>query len=140
MILKIIKGKMKMIKKKKYLIILVLIILSLFIIVAIPGYSMASGDPISDPGLYDPYDSQVDIGENNIVDKANVIIGVIKTIGIIMSVLILVVLGIKYMFGSLEEKAEYKKTMIPYFIGAIMIFAIPQLVQIIYNITTSTLN
>ena len=129
-----------MVKQKKCLMILVLIILSLFIIATIPSYSMASDDPISNPGLYDPSGSDVDIGEDAIVDKANVIIGVIKTIGIIISVLILVVLGIKYMVGSLEEKAEYKKTMIPYLIGAIMIFAIPQLAQIIYNITTSALN
>ena len=35
---------------------------------------------------------------------------------------ILIVLGIKYMMGSTAEKAEYKKTLMPYFIGALLIF------------------
>ena len=44
------------------------------------------------------------------------------TIGIIVAVVVLLVLGIKYMMGSASEKAEYKKTMIPYLVGALLIF------------------
>lgn len=51
------------------------------------------------------------------------IIGMVQAIGSIASVLVLVVLGIKYMMGSAEEKAEYKKTMIPYVVGAVLVFA-----------------
>ena len=40
------------------------------------------------------------------------------------------------MIASIEDKANYKETMIPYLIGAIMIFAIPQIVGIIYDIVT----
>ena len=53
----------------------------------------------------------------------NKIIGMVQAVGSIASVLVLVVLGIKYMMGSAEEKAEYKKTMIPYVIGAVLVFA-----------------
>ena len=42
------------------------------------------------------------------------IVGILQTVGVVLSVIVLVVLGIKYMMGSAEEKAEYKKTMIPY--------------------------
>ena len=38
------------------------------------------------------------------------------------------------MMGSVEEKAEYKKTLLPYVIGASMVFAASSLVSIIYNI------
>ena len=38
------------------------------------------------------------------------------------------------MMGSLEERAEYKKTLMPYVIGAVMMFAASSLVNIIYNI------
>ena len=37
------------------------------------------------------------------------------------------------MIGSVEEKAEYKKTMIYYIIGAIMVFAISNISAMIYN-------
>lgn len=147
-----------MIHKKSYLMILILMILSLLIIAVMPNYSFglydqgggAAGDTSGgttgsssgtkaqsgtiDPDFYKPSDK--DIGAKDIKDRANVIIGIIKTVGIVLSVLVLIILGIKYMVGSVSEKAEYKKTMIPYLIGAIMLFAIPQLVQIIYDIAT----
>ena len=49
-------------------------------------------------------------------------VSIITTVGIIVAVIVLLVLGIKYMMGSASEKAEYKKTMIPYLIGAVLIF------------------
>ena len=61
------------------------------------------------------------------------IIGMVQAIGSIVSVLILVILGIKYMMGSAEEKAEYKKTMIPYLIGAILIFAASNIASMVYG-------
>lgn len=50
------------------------------------------------------------------------IAAIIRNIGIAASVIILMILGIKYMMGSAEEKAEYKKTMIPYVVGAVILF------------------
>ena len=67
----------------------------------------------------------------------NKIIGMVQAIGSIVSVLVLVVLGIKYMMGSAEEKAEYKKTMIPYLIGAILIFAASNIASMIYGFATT---
>lgn len=61
------------------------------------------------------------------------VIGVIQAVGSVVAVAILVVLGIKYMMGSTEEKAEYKKTLIPYVIGAVLIFAASQVAGIVYN-------
>lgn len=61
------------------------------------------------------------------------IIGAIQAIGSIASVAILVVLGLKYMMGSTEEKAEYKKTMIPYLVGAVLIFAASNIAGMIFN-------
>ena len=61
------------------------------------------------------------------------IIGAIKAIGVLISVGVIVVLGIKYMMGSAQEKAEYKKTMIPYLIGAALIFGGTQIAGMVYN-------
>ena len=61
------------------------------------------------------------------------IIGIIQVVGSIAAVAVLVVLGIKYMMGSTEEKAEYKKTMIPYLIGAILIFAASNIAGMVYT-------
>lgn len=53
----------------------------------------------------------------------NNILGIIRVVGTVVAVGVLMVLGIKYMMGSAEEKAEYKKTMIPYLVGAVLLFA-----------------
>ena len=64
-----------------------------------------------------------DVGDAKIGEIGNKIVSIIKNIAIVVSVSVILVLGIKYMMGSAEEKADYKKTMIPYFIGAVMVFA-----------------
>ena len=56
--------------------------------------------------------------------------------GVIVAVVIILIIGIKYMVGSAEEKAEYKKTMIPYIVGAVLIFAGATIVNAVYNIIT----
>ena len=66
----------------------------------------------------------------------NTIIEVLLTIGSIISVIALIALGIKYMLGSVEERAEYKKTLMPYVIGAFFVFAASFIASIIYNIAT----
>lgn len=67
------------------------------------------------------------------IEKVNVIVYVLEAVGVILSVIILIVIGIKYMLGSVEERADYKKTMIPYLIGAFMVFTVSLIPQIIFK-------
>ena len=79
-----------------------------------------------------PENVETDIsGTDGIQKVGSKIMGIVQVVGTITSVVILVVLGIKYMMGSAEEKAEYKKTMIPYVIGAILIFAATNIAGVI---------
>lgn len=64
----------------------------------------------------------------------NDIIGTVSMIGSIISVITLIILGIKYMLGSVEERAEYKKTLMPYLIGAIMVFGITNIINFIISV------
>ena len=72
-------------------------------------------------------------GIEGLTNVGNQIVTILTTIGIIASVIVLIVLGIKYMMGSAEEKAEYKKTMMPYVIGAALVFAASAIAGILYN-------
>ena len=69
-----------------------------------------------------------------IKDLGNNIIGILQAVGIVVSVVVVIVLGIKYMMGSVEEKAEYKKTMMPYLIGAALIFAASTVSMLVMNL------
>ena len=70
-------------------------------------------------------------------DMGNIIIGIIQFVGSAVSVIALIVIGIKYMMGSLEEKAQYKETMRPYIIGAFLVFGVSNLIAIIASIAES---
>ena len=72
-------------------------------------------------------------GANEVGELGNSIVGILQVVGIVLSVIVLIVIGIKYMMGSAEEKAEYKKTMIPYIVGAALIFAASAFAQVIYE-------
>ncbi|MFQ8987337.1 MAG: TrbC/VirB2 family protein [Intestinibacter sp.] len=74
--------------------------------------------------------------QEDITGIGNQIIGIITTVGVVVAVVILLVLGIKYMMGSASEKAEYKKTMIPYLVGAILIFGASAITQVVVNIAS----
>lgn len=75
-------------------------------------------------------------GNTDFTDKVGKIIGFLQWAGAIAGVLIIAIFGIKYMMGSLEEKAEYKKTMIPFIVGAVVLFAAPQIAKLIFSILT----
>lgn len=84
------------------------------------------------PDFYKPSDPTTDDAEA-VVDKVGTILGAIRNISVIVSVIVLMIIGIKYIFGSVEEKANYKATMIPYIIGCIMAVSGTTIVSFIYN-------
>ena len=63
----------------------------------------------------------------------------VRVIGTSISVIVLMCIAIKYMVGSVEEKAEYKKTMMPYVIGCFLVFGITNILAIIVDITSGIL-
>lgn len=115
--------------KKSIKVISILLIALMMIAIVTPVFA-------TDGGAFRP--SQVDtnkVGEeaNSIKDVGNSITSIIRVVGTIIAVAILIVLGIKYMMGSAEEKAEYKKTLFPYIVGAVLIFAASSLADIVYS-------
>ena len=92
-------------------------------------------------GVIDPDDFKPDPLQDDeiapIVSKGATLVSVIRVIGIIVTVVCLMLIGIKYMTGSIEEKADYKKSMIPYLIGVLVFFALSQLLAIIIEFANS---
>ncbi len=126
--------------KKK---IILFALITFLILAIVPIFSMAAtsitlaSNPIDNPNAFKPGQvTQNDI--NMITGKTNNIVGIIVTVGVVISVITLIVLGIKYMIGSVEEKAEYKKSMIPYLIGAVLLFSASILVNIIAKLVQNT--
>lgn len=87
---------------------------------------------VSNPDRWNPHPSVS--GGSAFIHRAGFILGWIKYIGIIVSVITLAFIGIKYMFGSVEGKAEYKKTMFPYLVGCFMLMGTSLIIGIIENL------
>lgn len=66
-------------------------------------------------------------------NRVGKILGIIRIIGTVTSVVMLIVIGIKFMLGSVEEKAEYKQSLKPYIIGALLLFTGTLIPQLIYE-------
>ncbi len=71
------------------------------------------------------------------IDVGNKTVTIVTTIGSVLSVIVLIVLGLKYMLGSIEEKAIYKKTLMPYIIGAGLVFGANVIAGVFYSVITN---
>ncbi len=86
-------------------------------------------------------DDFVSKGESRTVDDqiqlkkaSNYIYNALLAISMIMLVIVGIILGMKYMTSSLEDKADVKETLVPYLITASVIFGAFTIWKIIINI------
>lgn len=118
---------------KKSIKVISTLLLAIMLVASIAGTVLAV-DPIT---VLNGIDGNGNVQTNDLTKVGNNIVTIIQVVGIVIAVIVLLVIGIKYMMGSASEKAEYKKTMIPYIVGAVLIFAGTSLVRVIYSLSTS---
>ena len=109
---------------KKIIISIALIIILVFVLA---GRVLAFN-----PNEWDPGPGEIE--EGPFLEKAGIVLGWIQYIGVIVSILALAIIGLKYMLSSVEAKAEYKKTMIPYVVGCFMIMGISIILALIEEV------
>lgn len=80
---------------------------------------ISGGDSFLDAGKQDQGTS-IDYGE--LRNTSSDIYNILVIVGVITAVVIAAVLGIKFMIGSVEEKAQIKDALVPFIIGCIVIF------------------
>lgn len=70
-------------------------------------------------------------GTTDLYDVGNIILGIIQVIGIGVAMIALLILAIRYMYSSPDEKAEVKKKLIPFVIGGVLVFGATSLIKIV---------
>lgn len=116
--------------KKTMKIVSILMMAIMMLMIATPVFAdVKPGDAIGKVEEKITYE-----GNEGFAEKVGKIIGFLQWAGAIAGVLIITIFGIKYMMGSLEEKAEYKKSMIPLIVGAVVLIAAPQIAKLIFSI------
>ena len=124
-VIKYYKKQQEGVKMKKKVFFVIFIALSL---IAISNMVWAAfTDVLDDPSHYEP-GQEVATTAEGVISK---VLSMISTVGIVVSVVMLGTLGVKYMMGSVEERAEYKRSLIPYLIGAVMLFGITGIIKIL---------
>ena len=96
--------------------------------------STTGGSVQSDLGDLGAYKDDT-TNSDRVASIAGTIVSAIQIIGTIVSVGALIAIGIKYMIGSVEERADYKKSLKPYIIGAFLLFTGSLIPQLIYTIS-----
>lgn len=101
---------------------------------SINGSGTSAQNPVRDPDAYKPSE---DMGNTSEIQKVGItLLKAVRTLGIIFAVIALMIYGVRYMFGSLEEKAEYKETMIPWVVGSLLLVIGTTIIQYIYTIAS----
>lgn len=119
---------------KKTVKILTILLLAVMLVSFATNVFAAKGTAVTPGALNEKIDYGSDSDTNSIMTQAGKIMGMIRNIAIIASVIIIMVLGIKYMLGSVEEKAEYKKSFMPLIIGIILVVAASSIATFIIGI------
>lgn len=114
------------------------IIMIVFIVIQIFCANICMAADVLDPEKWNPKDKEGQIvsadDDQQFINKVEVILSTIRNIGVVVSVGALMIIGIRFMTGSVEEKAEFKQVMPGYIIGALLVFSVSVLPNLIFNI------
>lgn len=100
------------------LIAIALITLSTTIVRATTGFEPIEPKPAGTPG-------------EMVTNTAGQILTIVRIVGMAVAVIMLTILGIKYVAASPNEKADYKKGMTVYVVGAVLLFGASALLSVI---------
>lgn len=115
---------------KKVVSIILLIILLSFIVV--PNYIYATGNKIETENYKDIYTNK---GNKQIITAGGKVLAIAQVVGVSCGVVLLLILGIKYMMMApyAGDKASIKEKLIPYIIGAVLLFGGSGILGLIAN-------
>jgi len=89
--------------------------------------------------LDDP--SQVTSKDNPLADKTQsiggVLLGIAQVIGVAVAIIMLIVLAIKYISAAPNDKAEIKKHLVVYVVGAVVLFGASGILGILRQLAES---
>ena len=60
--------------------------------------------------------------------------GFLRNVAAIVAILTIATIGVKYIYASAEQKAEYKATLVPWLIGAVLVVMVTGLLGIIQSL------
>lgn len=97
----------------------------------------ADNDPRDMSGLITDMATANDMSEQGRIGKViNNVIGLLQMAGSGIALIVITILGIKYILASPSEKADVKKSIMPVIIGCILLFGAVNLMAAVANFAT----
>lgn len=119
---------------KKKIIISIVIILLVNLVICFNNIALGVSsieDLIEDPTMQNV--STPDDSESGIVSGINGVIGLLQFVGSGISIIVVTILGMKYILASPADKADVKKSIMPIIIGCVLLFGAVNLVSAIMS-------
>ncbi|MBR0427878.1 MAG: hypothetical protein IJK18_06755 [Clostridia bacterium] len=123
----------RIIKITLFLIVFFINIAQFSMVYATPTKGGDIGGKSLNPTEWDPSKYRDESEEKQLNSRAKIITTTIRSGGIVVSVVSLIVIGIKEMTASVEEKSVIKQAMPGYILGAIMVFVMTTIPTLIYE-------
>lgn len=101
-------------KKLKILFIMIILLSSFLLVLPTLSYAVDL-----DPNTYTPSDEGVD--DDAVAKYIVPILNILYGVSISTSVITLMIIGLKFVVGSAQEKAEYKQHLMPVVVGIFLI-------------------
>lgn len=123
------KNKMKLIS-----IVAVIMIVTFMLISTV--YEVKASNPVSIIDGVNQAAGTTDLGTtgDTLKTKAGTILAYIRNIAAIAGVIIISILGVKYIVGSVEQKAEYKKNFMPLIVGILIVVLAAQIAKMLFSV------
>ena len=115
----------------KKIIKIFLIVLSMLSVSFISMKNFVYAGTATAPMTYVPNGS---VDRTFVIDFGSKLSQVLTVLGVIIAVIALMIIGLKFILGSVTEKAEYKKSLMPVVIGIFIIATITGIVTLFANI------
>ena len=100
-------------------------IIAISIIISMPVFADSVGG----------YEFNIETPDNTTeaTNVAGSILAMVQWISVVGGVIVITIIGIKYMIGSLEEKAQYKKSLLPLVVGIFIVVMATTITRILFE-------
>ena len=87
-------------------------------------------------GIIENVNKSTDEVDESVTNVAGTIVNWIWGISIVVAVIVIMVIGLKYVIGSTQEKAKYKESLIPLVVGIVLIVFASTIAKILFSINS----
>lgn len=119
-------------KKAIKIITVLCLAFTLFLGVAQPTISLAAGSNPND--VVGKLNHDKTAGQEQITSLGTSVISFIWILSIVVAVVVIMYTGLKFIVGSANEKAEYKKSLVPIVVGVLLLVAATTIVKALFSV------